>query len=107
MLSSNQQLWYSDKSCLWQGYASEPGISVVQIVGSVSGEMAQPASISVKNGAQIIDINMECPAKKVNRQQAGSALLCESVRVQDSLSTVVNAVDVPVTIKNSYRLEPK
>ena len=75
MMSSNPQVWESDKSRLRMVHIDEPGIRTVQIAGSVPEEMADAARINVESGAQIIDINMGCPAKKVNRKLAGSALL--------------------------------
>ncbi|MFO6285029.1 tRNA-dihydrouridine synthase, partial [Pseudomonas aeruginosa] len=62
-------------------------------------ELAAAARINVESGAQIIDINMGCPAKKVNRKLAGSALLQYPDQVKSILTAVVNAVDVPVTLK--------
>ncbi len=61
--------------------------------------MADAARINVESGAQIIDINMGCPAKKVNRKLAGSALLQYPDQVKSILTAVVSAVDVPVTLK--------
>ena len=61
--------------------------------------MAQAAQVSVENGAQIIDINMGCPAKKVNKKLAGSALLQRPDIIEQILKAVVNAVEVPVTLK--------
>ncbi|WP_205414316.1 tRNA-dihydrouridine synthase, partial [Serratia marcescens] len=74
-------------------------IRTVQIAGSDPKEMADAARINVESGAQIIDINMGCPAKKVNRKLAGSALLQYPDVVKSILTEVVNAVDVPVTLK--------
>ena len=71
----------------------------MQIAGSDPLEMAQAAAINVAYGAEIIDINMGCPAKKVNRKLAGSALLQFPDLVEKILKEVVNAVDVPVTLK--------
>jgi len=71
----------------------------VQIVGSEPDWMADAARRSVSEGAQIIDINMGCPAKKINRRLAGSALLQDPALVREILQTVVAAVDVPVTLK--------
>lgn len=99
MMSSNPEVWASDKSRLRMVHVDEPGIRTVQIAGSVPEEMAEAARINVDNGAQIIDINMGCPAKKVNRKLAGSALLQYPELVKSILTTVVNAVDVPVTLK--------
>ncbi|ALB64674.1 tRNA-dihydrouridine synthase B [Cronobacter condimenti 1330] len=99
MMSSNPEVWASDKSRLRMVHVDEPGIRTVQIAGSVPEEMAEAARINVENGAQIIDINMGCPAKKVNRKLAGSALLQYPELVKSILTAVVNAVDVPVTLK--------
>lgn len=99
MMSSNPEVWASDKSRLRMVHVDEPGIRTVQIAGSVPEEMAEAARINVGNGAQIIDINMGCPAKKVNRKLAGSALLQYPELVKSILTAVVNAVDVPVTLK--------
>lgn len=99
MMSSNPQVWESDKSRLRMVHVDEPGIRTVQIAGSVPEEMADAARINVESGAQIIDINMGCPAKKVNRKLAGSALLQYPDQVKSILTAVVSAVDVPVTLK--------
>ncbi|MDI8153759.1 tRNA dihydrouridine synthase DusB, partial [Salmonella enterica subsp. enterica serovar Montevideo] len=99
MMSSNPQVWESDKSRLRMVHVDEPGIRTVQIAGSDPVEMADAARINVESGAQIIDINMGCPAKKVNRKLAGSALLQYPDLVKSILIGVVNAVDVPVTLK--------
>lgn len=99
MMSSNPQVWESDKSRLRMVHIDEPGIRTVQIAGSAPKEMADAARINVESGAQIIDINMGCPAKKVNRKLAGSALLQYPDVVKSILTEVVNAVDVPVTLK--------
>lgn len=99
MMSSNPEVWASDKSRLRMVHVDEPGIRTVQIAGSEPEEMAEAARINVDNGAQIIDINMGCPAKKVNRKLAGSALLQYPDLVKSILTAVVNAVDVPVTLK--------
>ncbi|MFP1740093.1 tRNA dihydrouridine synthase DusB [Lonsdalea quercina] len=99
MLSSNPEVWRSDKSRLRMVHSDEPGIRAVQIAGSDPGEMAAAASINAEFGAQIIDINMGCPAKKVNRKMAGSALLQHPDLVKQILTAVVEAVDVPVTLK--------
>ncbi|WP_426817074.1 tRNA dihydrouridine synthase DusB [Winslowiella sp. 2C04] len=99
MLSSNPEVWASDKSRLRMVHSDEPGIRTVQIAGCDPDEMAQAARYNALSGAQIIDINMGCPAKKVNRKMAGSALLQHPELVKSILSAVVNAVDVPVTLK--------
>ncbi|KMV71204.1 tRNA dihydrouridine synthase DusB [bacteria symbiont BFo2 of Frankliniella occidentalis] len=99
MLSSNPQVWASDKSRLRMVHSDEPGIRSVQIAGCDPDEMAAAARINVDSGAQVIDINMGCPAKKVNRKMAGSALLQHPDIVESILRAVVNGVDVPVTLK--------
>lgn len=99
MLSSNPQVWQTDKSRLRMVHSDELGIRSVQIAGSDPVDMAAAAKINADSGAQIIDINMGCPAKKVNKKLAGSALLRHPNLVAEILSAVVNAVDVPVTLK--------
>ncbi|MGM3163148.1 tRNA dihydrouridine synthase DusB [Dickeya undicola] len=99
MLSSNPEVWRSDKSRLRMVHSDEPGIRAVQIAGGDPDEMAAAARINAENGAQVIDINMGCPAKKVNRKMAGSALLQYPELVKQILTAVVKAVDVPVTLK--------
>lgn len=99
MLSSNPEVWRTDKSRLRMVHNDEPGIRSVQIAGCNPEDMAKCARFNVKNGAQIIDINMGCPAKKVNRKLAGSALLQYPDLVKQILQAVVNAVEVPVTLK--------
>ena len=99
MLSSNPEVWASDKSRLRMVHSDEPGVRAVQIAGCDPDDMAAAARINVASGAQIIDINMGCPAKKVNRKMAGSALLQYPELVKSILTAVVNAVDVPVTLK--------
>ncbi len=99
MLSSNPDVWDSDKSRQRMTHAGENGIRSVQIAGSDPDMMAHAAVVNVQQGAQIIDINMGCPAKKVNKKLAGSALLQYPEQVKAILQAVVTAVDVPVTLK--------
>lgn len=99
MLSCNPQVWQSDKSRLRMVHQDEPGLRAVQIAGSDPAEMAYAAKLNADHGAQLIDINMGCPAKKVNRKLAGSALLQYPEQVEQILTAVVNAVDLPVTLK--------
>lgn len=99
MLSSNPKVWNTSKSKNRTNYVGESGIRSVQIAGCEPELMAQAAKINVENGAQIIDINMGCPAKKVNKKLAGSALLQNPKLVADILTAVVNSVAVPVTLK--------
>jgi len=99
MLSANPETWDTDKSRLRREHADEPAPVSVQIAGSDPALMAACAQHEVSNGAQIIDINMGCPAKKVCNRLAGSALLSEPALVERILIAVVNAVGVPVTLK--------
>lgn len=99
MLTSDSSLWYSKKSMRRLPHADEPGPVSVQIAGADPELMAEAARLNVGMGAQIIDINMGCPAKKVCRRAAGSALLRDEALVRRILEAVVGAVDVPVTLK--------
>ncbi|PCJ46653.1 MAG: tRNA dihydrouridine synthase DusB [Moraxellaceae bacterium] len=99
MVSSDPRLWQSKKSCLRLNHDGEPEPRSVQIAGADPDMMAAAAQYNVINGAQIIDINMGCPAKKVCKKAAGSALLKDEKLVKQILTAVVNAVNVPVTLK--------
>ncbi|BDR12161.1 tRNA-dihydrouridine synthase B [Vibrio sp. STUT-A11] len=99
MMSANPKLWKTSKSKQRMVHEGESGVRSVQIAGSDPQLMADAAQFSVENGAQIIDINMGCPAKKVNKKLAGSALLQYPTIIEEILKAVVNAVDVPVTLK--------
>ncbi len=99
MLSSNPKVWNSDKSKQRMNHQGESGLRSVQIAGADPVLMAQAAQFNVENGAQIVDINMGCPAKKVNKKLAGSALLQQPDLVEKIIQAVVAAVDVPVTLK--------
>jgi tRNA-dihydrouridine synthase B len=99
MVSADPSLRGSRKSMLRLSHGDEPGIRVVQIAGGDAEMLASSAQYNVENGAQVIDINMGCPAKKVCRKAAGSALLKDPVLVEEILNAVVKAVDVPVTLK--------
>jgi len=99
MVSSNSLLWGSEKTKRRANHDGETDPRSVQIAGSVPEMMAEAAKHNADNGAQIIDINMGCPAKKVCNVMAGSALLQDEALVADILSSVVNAVDIPVTLK--------
>jgi tRNA-dihydrouridine synthase B len=107
MLSSNPRVWNSKKSKLRMDYHDESGIRSVQIAGSEPMTMAAAAQLTVQQGAQIVDINMGCPAKKVNKKKAGSALLAHPELVQAILESVVDAVDVPVTLKIRTGWDPE
>ena len=99
MISSNPRLRDSRKTLLRSRHDGEIQPRSVQIAGNDPSVMAEAAAYNVAAGAQIIDINMGCPAKKVCRRAAGSALLADEALVQRILAAVVNAVDVPVTLK--------
>ena len=107
MLSSNPRVWNSKKSQLRMDQQNESGIRSVQIAGSEPIAMAQVAQLCVQQGAQIVDINMGCPAKKVNKKKAGSALLPHPKLVQAILESVVDSVDVPVTLKIRTGWDPE
>ena len=99
MISCNPQLKNSRKT-LWRStHAAELEPRSVQIAGNDPQAMAAAAQYNVARGAQIIDINMGCPAKKVCRKAAGSALLAQPTVVAEILQAVTAAVDVPVTLK--------
>jgi len=99
MVSADTSLWGSRKSLRRLDHRGEPGPVSVQIVGTDPAKMAEAARLNVGTGAQIIDINMGCPAKKVCKVAAGSALMRDETLVGRILEHVVNAVDAPVTLK--------
>jgi len=99
MITSRPDLRDSRKTRLRMEHTGEPGPIIVQIAGGVPQLMAEAAAYNVANGAQIIDINMGCPAKKVCKVDAGSALLKDRDLVKSILLAVVDAVEVPVTLK--------
>lgn len=107
MLTSDQSLWRSKKSMLRLPHADEPGPVSIQIAGGDAQQLANAARINVDLGAQIIDINMGCPAKKVCKRAAGSALLRDEKLVGEILDAVVNAVSVPVTLKFRTGWDPE
>ncbi|MFN3074137.1 tRNA dihydrouridine synthase DusB [Acinetobacter sp. TY1] len=99
MMTSDQTLRMSKKSLYRANFDGELAPISAQIAGSEPQELAEAARYQVANGAQIVDINMGCPAKKVCSKLAGSALLKDEDLVARILDTVVAAVDVPVTLK--------
>jgi len=99
MVSSNSLLWGSKKTLRRADHTGEDAPRAVQIVGSDPAMMAQAARYNVDHGAQIIDINMGCPAKKICNVYAGSALMQNQPLVAEILRAVVESVDVPVTLK--------
>jgi tRNA-dihydrouridine synthase B len=99
MVSSNSLLWGSEKTKRRADHTGEDEPRTVQIVGSDPALMAQAARYNADHGAQIIDINMGCPAKKICNVYAGSALMQNEKLVADILQAVVKSVNVPVTLK--------
>jgi tRNA-dihydrouridine synthase B len=106
MLSANQQLWSTGKSRRRMDHDGEPTPRVVQLAGSDPEQLAEAARANVDLGADIIDLNMGCPAKKVCNRYCGSALLADETLVERILSAVVNAVSVPVTLKIRSGTDP-
>jgi len=99
MLTSDVRLWQTPKSRRRMDHTGEPSPRVVQIAGFDPAMMAEAAQRNVDAGAEIIDVNMGCPAKKVCSRLAGSALLQDEALVARILQAVVRAVTVPVTLK--------
>jgi len=99
MVTSNSLLYGSQKTLRRANHEGEVDTISVQIAGADPKMMAEAAQFNVDHGAQIIDINMGCPAKKICNVMAGSALLKDEPLVQKILSSVVKSVDVPVTLK--------
>ncbi|ODQ01294.1 MULTISPECIES: tRNA dihydrouridine synthase DusB [Salinivibrio] len=106
MMSSNPALWRTNKSQKRMVHIDESGLRSVQIAGAEPELMAEAARFCVENGAQVIDINMGCPVKKVNKKLAGSALLTRPDLIEQILKATVNAVDVPVTLKTRTGWDP-
>lgn len=107
MVLANPRVWNTKKSQLRMDQNNESGLRSVQIAGSEPLAMAEVAQFCVQQGAQIVDINMGCPAKKVNKKKAGSALLPHPKLVKAILESVVNAVEVPVTLKIRTGWDPE
>lgn len=99
MTGSDTRLWNTDKSRRRRDHEGEVAPIAVQIAGTEPVQMAEAARLNVAHGAQIIDINMGCPAKKVCNVLAGSALLRDETKVGAILDAVVAAAGVPVTLK--------
>ena len=99
MVASNSLLWGSEKTIRRGNHEGEVEPKVVQIAGADPAMMAEAAKYNADKGADIIDINMGCPAKKICNVYAGSALLQDEPLVGRIVSAVVNAVDIPVTLK--------
>jgi len=99
MVIADSQLWHTRKSRTRMNHTGEPEPRAVQIAGGDPEMLANAARLNAESGAQIIDINMGCPAKKVCNKAAGSALMKDESLVRDILKAVVSAVDIPVTLK--------
>ena len=99
MVASDSRLWATEKSLRRGDHTGEGEPIVVQIAGAAPEMMADAARYNVDRGAHMIDINMGCPAKKVCKVDAGSALMKDELLVARILEAVVNAVPVPVTLK--------
>ena len=99
MVTADTRLWHSRKSRLRLDHTGETGLRMVQIAGGDPAMLAEAARLNAEQGAQIVDINMGCPAKKVCNKAAGSALLRDEKLVAEILTAVVAAVRVPVTLK--------
>ncbi len=97
--TADPRLWKTGKSRTRMDHHGEPGPVSVQIAGGDPASLAAAARYNVERGADIIDINMGCPAKKVCRADAGSALMRDELLVERICRAVVAAVDVPVTLK--------
>ena len=107
MVSTDASLRGSKKTVLRLDHTGEPEPVSVQIVGTDPQTMADAAKANIDHGAQIIDINMGCPAKKVCKVAAGSALMKDEKLVQRILESIVNEVDVPVTLKMRTGWDPQ
>src|SRR5690606_30131502 len=99
MVSSNSLLWGSEKTQRRANPDGEVSAISVQFAGAAPDLLATAAKYNVDQGAQIIDINMGCPAKKICNVMAGSALLRDEKLVEKILCSVVKSVDIPVTLK--------
>ena len=99
MVTSNPKLWNSKKTQFRLTHSGEDTPRVVQIAGTDPLQMAEAAKLNVGLGAEIIDINMGCPAKKVCKAAAGSALMKNEPLVASILHSVVRSANIPVTLK--------
>jgi tRNA-dihydrouridine synthase B len=99
MVTADTRLWKTAKSRCRLDLEGEPEPRVVQIAGGEPAMLAEAARLNAARGAQLVDINMGCPAKKVCNRAAGSALLRDERLVRDILEAVVAACPVPVTLK--------
>ena len=99
MVTSDVSLWRTAKSRQRMDHTDEPEPRIVQIAGGDPEDMARAAALNVERGAQIIDLNMGCPAKKVCRKAAGSALMRDTGLIRAILQATLAAVTAPVTLK--------
>ncbi|MGE0582558.1 MAG: tRNA dihydrouridine synthase DusB [Steroidobacteraceae bacterium] len=106
MLTADTRLWRSRKSQRRMNHEGEPSPRIVQLAGAEPAALAEAARLNVDLGAEIIDINMGCPAKKVFNRHCGSALLADEPLVARILEAVVGAVAVPVTLKMRTGVDP-
>ena len=107
MITADRRLWDTAKTKARLALEDQPRPHILQIAGSEPKMLAEAAQRCVAHGADIVDINMGCPAKKVCRRNAGSALLGDERLVSELLAAVVAAVDVPVTLKIRTGLSPE
>ena len=107
MAASNPRLWATEKTMRRLNHDGEVAPVAVQLAGAEPAMLAEAARFNVARGAQIIDINMGCPAKKVCNVACGSALLKDVAQVARILQAVVDAVDVPVTLKYRTGWDPE
>ena len=107
MVSCQSSLWGTRKTLRRLDHQGESSPVAVQIMGTDPGLMAEAAKLNVDRGADIIDINMGCPAKKVCKVAAGSALLQDPLLVGRILNAVVQGVSAPVTVKIRTGWDPR
>lgn len=106
MMASDLSLSDSRKSILRAKHCEEAGLRTIQLVGNDPVTLASAARYNVERGAEVIDINMGCPAKKVCKKAAGSALLADPLLVETLLGAVIDSVSVPVTLKIRTGVSP-
>ena len=107
MVIADPSFWNTRKSKMRLDHTGETGPISVQIAGGDADMLATSAALNEQQGAQIIDINMGCPAKKVCNKAAGSALMKDEALVEDILNKVVQAVRIPVTLKMRTGWDPE
>ncbi len=105
MVTSDTRLWHTAKSRHRLDHHGEPGPRIVQLLGNDPDTLARAARENVARGADIIDLNLGCPAKKVCNRAAGSALLGDEALVERLLGTLKDAVTVPLTLKMRLGLD--